>query len=74
MFTLDASTDPKSINWIDSMGDDAGKTLPAIYMLEGDRFVFVAGNEGEPRPTVFETVPGQTLRAFRQVESARARS
>src|SRR4051812_45816895 len=40
-FTLDASTEPKSIDWLDSMGDDAGKTLPAIYTLDGDRFVFV---------------------------------
>jgi uncharacterized protein (TIGR03067 family) len=64
-FTLDAST--KTIDWIDSMGEDAGKTLPAIYELDGDNFRFVAGNEGEPRPTMFRTVAGQTMRAFRRV-------
>lgn len=24
----------------------------------------IAGNEGTPRPTVFHTVPGQTMRSF----------
>lgn len=63
-FTLDASTTPRSVTWIDSMGADMGKQLPAIYTLEGDRFVFIAGDEGAPRPTVFQTVPGQTMRTF----------
>jgi uncharacterized protein (TIGR03067 family) len=53
-----------SITWIDSMGDDAGKRLPAIYRFEGDRFVFIAGNEGAPRPTAFRTTAGQTMRTF----------
>lgn len=66
-FTLDAPA--KAIDWIDSMGEDAGKTLPAIYELDGDHFRFVAGNEGEPRPTAFRTVPGQTMRTFRRVRS-----
>src|SRR5262249_36124865 len=63
-FTLDASTKPKSITWIDSMGEDMGRPLPAIYMLEGDNFVFIAGNEGTPRPCVFQTTAGQTMRTF----------
>lgn len=63
-FTLDASTTPKSITWIDSMGSDIGKKLPAIYKLDGDTFVFIAGDAGTPRPTVFQTVPGQTMRTF----------
>ncbi|NVB84535.1 MAG: TIGR03067 domain-containing protein [Kofleriaceae bacterium] len=63
-FTLDASTAPRSITWIDSMGEDTGKPLPAIYQLEGDRFVFVAGDEGSPRPRVFRTTAGQTMRTF----------
>ncbi|MEJ7601272.1 MAG: TIGR03067 domain-containing protein [Kofleriaceae bacterium] len=63
-FMLDASTSPKSITWIDSIGSDMGKLLPASYDLEGDNFVFIAGDEGAPRPTVFETVPGQTMRTF----------
>ena len=63
-FTLDASTNPRSITWTDSMGSDIGKQLPASYILDGDNFVFIAGDEGAPRPTVFRTVPGQTMRTF----------
>lgn len=63
-FELDASASPRAITWIDSVGPDRGKRLPAIYTLEGDRFVFIAGNEGVPRPTGFHTVPGQTMRSF----------
>lgn len=63
-FTLDASATPKAITWVDSMGTDAGRHLPASYRLEGDHFVFIAADEGAPRPTVFRTVPGQTMRRF----------
>jgi uncharacterized protein (TIGR03067 family) len=66
-FTLDASTTPKSITWIDSMGEDTGKQLPAIYVLEPDHFRFIAGNEGAPRPVEFNTIPGQTMRTFRRL-------
>lgn len=63
-FTLDASTMPRSITWIDSIGADKGKQLPASYELNGDHFVFIAGDEGASRPTVFYTGPGQTMRTF----------
>jgi uncharacterized protein (TIGR03067 family) len=63
-FELDATTTPKSITWIDSMGEDIGKRLPAIYTLDGDRFVFIAGDAAERRPRVFKTTPGQTMRTF----------
>ncbi|WP_242167540.1 MULTISPECIES: TIGR03067 domain-containing protein [unclassified Pseudomonas] len=63
-FTLDSTTTPKSITWVDAIGEDAGKPLPASYRLEGDDFVFIAADEGMPRPTVFSTGPGQTMRTF----------
>jgi uncharacterized protein (TIGR03067 family) len=63
-FTLDATTTPRSVTWIDSMGPDTGKQLPSSYLLDGDHFVFIAGDEGAPRPTVFRTGPGQTMRTF----------
>lgn len=63
-FFLDSSTHPKSITWVDAMGDDAGKQLPASYRLEGREFAFIAADEGMPRPTVFRTGPGQTMRTF----------
>ncbi len=63
-FSLDSTTVPKSITWVDAIGDDAGKQLPASYRLEGDEFVFIAADEGMPRPVVFRTGPGQTMRTF----------
>ena len=63
-FVLDPNSIPRSITWIDSMGDDAGKFLPASHVLEGDSFVFIAGDEGKPRPVEFVTSPGLTLRGF----------
>jgi len=65
-FFLDSSTVPKSITWIDAIGDDAGKQLPASYHLEGDEFVFIAADESMPRPIEFSTGPGQTMRTFVQ--------
>lgn len=66
-FTLDASTTPKSITWIDSMGEDQGKPLLASYTLDEDRFEFIAADAGQPRPTVFRTGRGQTMRSFVRV-------
>ncbi|RAP56298.1 hypothetical protein BTJ49_13685 [Oleiagrimonas sp. MCCC 1A03011] len=61
-FTLDATTTPKSITWVDSMGAEAGQPLLAIYELTENEFVFVAADPGDPRPKTFRTGPGQTLR------------
>ena len=63
-FFLESTTVPKRITWVDSIGDDAGKQLPAIYRLEGDEFVFIAADESMPRPVTFSTGPGQTMRTF----------
>ena len=63
-FTLDASTSPKSITWIDAIGADKGKPLPAIYTLDAKRFAFIAADTHLPRPTTFRTGPGQTMRSF----------
>lgn len=63
-FFLESTTVPKRITWVDSIGDDAGKKLPAIYRLEGDEFVFIAADESMPRPVTFSTGPGQTMRTF----------
>ncbi len=63
-FALDAWCTPKTIDWTDAMGADAGKTLAAIYQLDGDRFMFIAAEPGAPRPAIFQTAPGQTMRSF----------
>ena len=65
-FTIDATTSPKSITWVDAIGPDAGKHLPAIYELGENTFRFVAADEGAPRPSEFRTRPGLTLREFRR--------
>lgn len=64
LFELDATTTPKSITWIDAIGPDAGKRLPASYILDTNRFTFIAADEGAPRPTTFRTTRGQTMRSF----------
>ena len=47
-FEIDLSSDPKRITWIDSVGADAGKRLPAIDTIEENQFTFVAAGEGQP--------------------------
>lgn len=61
-FRLDPSATPKTIDWIDTVGPDTGKTLPAIYYLEENKLVFCAADEGAPRPTEFRGGAGQVLR------------
>ena len=34
-FTIDPTSSPKTVDWTDTIGGDAGKTLLAIYSLEG---------------------------------------
>ncbi|HET6725182.1 MAG TPA: TIGR03067 domain-containing protein [Gammaproteobacteria bacterium] len=61
-YRVDPTQTPKAIDWTDTLGDDAGKTLPAIYYLEENKLVFCAADEGAPRPTAFRTAVGQVLR------------
>ena len=60
-YNLDPTQDPKTINWSDTIGEDAGKTLLAIYTLDQDRFVFCAANPGQERPCEFKAHAGQVL-------------
>ncbi|HEX7338368.1 MAG TPA: TIGR03067 domain-containing protein [Rhodanobacteraceae bacterium] len=66
-FELDATAMPRAITWIDAIGAERGLRLPASYELDGDDFVFIAADAGQPRPTVFRTTQGQTLRRFRRL-------
>lgn len=63
-FVLDGSVVPKRIDWVDGMGEDAGKTFPAIYELLGDHFEFAAADAGMARPENFSGGPGITIRSF----------
>ena len=66
-FAIDESHHPKHINWIDSIGDDAGKVIPAIYELGKDSFRFAAADPGMVRPDRFTGGQGITIRAFIRV-------
>jgi uncharacterized protein (TIGR03067 family) len=65
-FKLDPARAPKAIDWSDTAGEDAGKTLLAVYSLDGDRFTFCAAYPGRERPTEFRTKPGQVLRVHQR--------
>ncbi len=70
-YRIDPTQNPKSVDWTDTIGEDAGKTLLAIYSLQGDRFTFCAAYPGLERPTEFRTRPGQVLRTFqREVQAS----
>ena len=61
-FVLDESA--HAIDWIDSIGPDAGKPLLAIYELTATTFAFAAADTGMPRPTRIAPSAGITLRRF----------
>lgn len=61
---LHSLTSPKGIDWIDSMGADAGLVLPAVYNLTDDSFAFAAADHGMERPRDFTGGNGITIRAF----------
>lgn len=66
-FKLNPTQDPKFMDLTDTFGADAGKTFLAIYLLNGDRLVFCAADEGQDRPLSFETKPGHVLRVNQRV-------
>lgn len=66
LFSVNPYAAPKEIDWVDTFGEDAGKTFPAIYEISEDRLAFCAANEGMKRPKKFETKIGYTLRFFKR--------
>jgi uncharacterized protein (TIGR03067 family) len=70
-YRIDPTRTPKAVDWIDTIGEDAGKTLLAIYSLNGDRLVFCAAGPGLERPTELRTRPGQVLRVLQREVQAR---
>ncbi len=63
-FRLDDNTDPMSIDWTDTYGDDAGKTFPAIFTLTENTFEFCAADNDMERPIQFNNIQGHTIRKF----------
>jgi uncharacterized protein (TIGR03067 family) len=68
-YRIDPSQNPKAVDWSDTIGEDAGKTLLAIYFFQDDRLTFCAAHPGLERPTEFHTRPGQVLRVFQRAGS-----
>ena len=68
-YRIDPLQTPKTVDWTDTLGDDAGKPLLAIYRLEDDRLTFCAAYPGLARPTAFRTRPGQVLRVLQRVRA-----
>src|SRR5262249_26884974 len=69
-YRIDPTRNPKTVDWMDTIGEDAGKTLRAIYALQENRLIFCAAYPGLDRPTEFRTRPGQVLRVFQRETSA----
>jgi uncharacterized protein (TIGR03067 family) len=60
-WTLDSTARPKGMKITGVKGPNAGKTFPAIYELEGDRFRVCYDLSGAKRPTEFKTSAGTQL-------------
>jgi len=69
-YRIDPTRNPKTVDWMDTIGEDAGKTLLAIYAIQEDRLMFCAAYPGLERPTEFRTRPGQVLRIFKRENQA----
>jgi uncharacterized protein (TIGR03067 family) len=70
--TLDPTKSPK---WLDAhMTDGAmkGKTMVAIYKLEGDMQTLCVAPPGKDRPTAFDSSQGTLLVWKREVKAAKA--
>ncbi len=63
---IDPTQKMKSVDVEVVEGDDKGKTLLAIYRLEGDQFTICTANPGKDRPTAFsaDAESGQALMTY----------
>jgi uncharacterized protein (TIGR03067 family) len=60
-YTIDTTSNPRSISVTGTEGPNQGKTFPAIYELNGDTLRICYDLSGEKRPTEFKTVAGTKL-------------
>jgi uncharacterized protein (TIGR03067 family) len=58
IFRLDPSKSPRTLDIVSTEGPNKGKTLHAIYELEGDTFTYCVAPPGKERPTLLESRPG----------------
>lgn len=57
-YTIDPAAKPRVIDIAGVEGANAGKKIPAIYELDGDRLTICYGLGGGQRPTEFKTEKG----------------
>src|SRR5437899_2173093 len=55
---VDPSAKPRIMDITGTEGPNAGRTIPAIYELSGDKLKICYGLRGSPRPTEFKSNPG----------------
>ena len=60
-YTIDPTSNPRSMSVTGTEGPNQGKTFPAIYELNGDTLRICYDLSGEKRPTEFKTVAGTKL-------------
>ncbi len=61
LYIIDATSKPKSVTITSVEGPNHGKTIPAIYELEGDTYRVCYDLSCAKRPTEFKTLPGTQL-------------
>ena len=65
-FTTDASTSPKSIDYLNLAGSNKGKTQLGIYRYDGDLLTINVAAAGAPRPASFDAAAGDTLTVWKR--------
>ncbi len=60
-YTINPSTEPKSISVSGTEGPNKGKVFPAIYELKGDSLKICYDLSGKQRPSTFQTSAGTRL-------------
>jgi uncharacterized protein (TIGR03067 family) len=60
-YTIDPSTQPKSMTVIGTEGPNHGRTFPAIYEIKGETLRICYDLSGAKRPTEFKSLAGTKL-------------
>jgi len=60
-YTIDSTTQPKSMTVTGTEGPNQGKTFPAIYDLNGDTLRICYDLSGAKKPTEFKSIAGTKL-------------
>ena len=60
-YVLKLNGSPKELDVLGKEGPNAGKTIPAIFVLDADSLVVCYDMEGKARPKAFESRPGSKM-------------